>query len=58
MMRDREKVKLLVATLKAVRGWIDSTSAHVNFYSTDEVFKRIDETLAKVEEKNANRKDL
>lgn len=52
MMRDREKVKLLVATLKAVRGWIDSTSAHVNFYSTDEVFKRIDDTIAKVEGKN------
>jgi hypothetical protein len=50
MMRDREKVKLLVETLDAVRSWIDSMSFTYNF-NCDTVFKEIDETLAKVKPK-------
>jgi hypothetical protein len=50
MMRDREKVKLLVDTLETIRSWIDSMSFTYNF-GAEQAFKAIDETLTKVKPK-------
>jgi hypothetical protein len=46
MTSDRDKVKLLLETLEAVRSWIDSMSFTYNF-NADTVFEEIDKTLAK-----------